>query len=138
MIVGVPKEIKEDETRVGLLPVGVRGALVEAGHDVYFEQESGIGAGVSDEAYMEEGAIVVDTAEEVLAQAEVILRVKEPIGAEFELIRGVQQLQSRETGGFSGPSDRSCFGNGSQVAHAGNQRDVALDEEGLGDCRCGR
>ena len=119
MIVGVPKEIKEDETRVGLLPVGVRGALVEAGHDVYFEQESGIGAGVSDEAYMEEEAIVVDT-------------------AEFELIRGVQQLQSRETGGFSGPSDRSCFGNGSQVAHAGNQRDVALDEEGLGDCRCGR
>ncbi len=86
MIIGVPREIKEDEKRVGLLPFGVR-ALVEAGHDVYFEQEAGIGAGVTDEAYMEEGAIVVDTVDEVFAQADLILKVKEPLDSEFLLIR---------------------------------------------------
>ena len=77
MIIGVPKEIMLDEQRVGLLPVGAR-ALVEAGHTVYIEQGASTGAGVPDEDYMEAGALLVDTADEVFEKAEMIIKVKEP------------------------------------------------------------
>ncbi|PQO44551.1 alanine dehydrogenase [Blastopirellula marina] len=86
MIVGIPKEVKRDEYRVALLPVGAE-EFVRAGHQVIIETDSGIGSGLTDEQYIEAGATVVDTAEEVFAKADMILKVKEPQVEEFALIR---------------------------------------------------
>ncbi|MBT4098764.1 MAG: alanine dehydrogenase [Gemmatimonadetes bacterium] len=86
MIVGVPKEIKTDEDRVGLLPVGAR-TLIEAGHTVLIEAAAGEGAGVPDVDYIEAGASVVATAGEIFAEAELIVKVKEPQTNELGLIR---------------------------------------------------
>ena len=72
MIIGVPSEIKPDEQRVSLLPVGAR-ALVESGHTVYIEQGASTGAGVPDEDYLEAGAMLVDTAAEVFEKAEMVV-----------------------------------------------------------------
>ena len=77
MVVGVPKEIKDHETRVGLTPAGVY-ALREAGHEVLVEQGAGIGSSMSDEEYVEAGAVLVDSAADVWAQADIIVKVKEP------------------------------------------------------------
>ena len=73
MIIGVPSEIKPDEQRVALLPVGVR-VLVESGHTVYIEQGASTGAGVPDEDYLESGAMLVDTAAEVFEKAEMVVK----------------------------------------------------------------
>ena len=86
MIIGVPKETKEDEKRVALLPVGVV-ALTEAGHTVYIEQGASEGPGIPDEDYIEAGALVVDTAEQVFAEADLIVKVKEPQPDEYAMIR---------------------------------------------------
>jgi alanine dehydrogenase len=86
MIVGVPKEVKRDEYRVGILPVGVE-ELVRAGHQVLVERGSGIGSGLADSLYAEQGARLVDSAAEVFAAADMILKVKEPQAAELALIR---------------------------------------------------
>ena len=86
MNVGVPKETKEDEKRVALLPVGAH-ALVESGHTVFVEQGASTGSGVSDDDYIEAGAIVVDTAAEVFSEAELIVKVKEPTTAELAMVR---------------------------------------------------
>ena len=80
-------EIKEDERRVGMLPVGVR-ALVEAGHTILIENAASEGAGVPDVDYIEAGAVLVDTAEEVYAEAELIVKVKEPQSGELALSSG--------------------------------------------------
>src|ERR1700759_3498371 len=89
MIVGVPKEVKRDEYRVGILPVGVE-ELVRAGHEVVFERGAGVGSGLADSVYAEHGANLVDTAAEVFAAADMILKVKEPQPAELALIRSGQ------------------------------------------------
>jgi alanine dehydrogenase len=86
MIVGVPSEIKVDEDRVGLLPVVAR-TLVEAGHTVLVEAGAGVGAGVADVDYIEAGASLVTTADEVFAEAELIVKVKEPQAEELSRIR---------------------------------------------------
>ena len=86
MIIGVPKEIKSDEDRTGLLPVGVR-ALVDAGHTVAVEGSTGLGAGVSDEEYTEAGARLVDAVEEIYQTADLIVKVKEPQASELAMIR---------------------------------------------------
>lgn len=86
MIIGVPKEIKSDEQRIAMLPVGVH-SLVGAGHTVYVENNAGMGAGASNGDYLEAGAILVDTAAEIFAQAEMVVKVKEPQAAELDLIR---------------------------------------------------
>lgn len=86
MIIGVPKEIKADERRVGLLPVGAR-MLVEAGHMVYIEEGAGVGAGAEDAEYEEAGAAVLDSAAEVFDRAEMMVKVKEPQTSEFSMIR---------------------------------------------------
>jgi len=86
MIVGVPKEIKRDEYRVGLLPVGVE-ELTRAGHTVLVEKGAGLGSGLPDQAYVKHGAGMIDHAAEIFAQADMIIKVKEPLPAEFSLLR---------------------------------------------------
>ena len=85
MIVGVPKEIKRDEYRVALLPVGVE-ELVRAGHEVLVEAGAGLGSGIPDERYIEQGAKMVDRPEQLFAEADMIVKVKEPLPAEWPLL----------------------------------------------------
>ncbi len=86
MLVGVPKEIKPDEYRVGILPVGVE-ELTRAGHRVLVESGAGIGSGIADEDYAACGAELVAGPEEIYARADLILKVKEPQPAEIALLR---------------------------------------------------
>ncbi|HEX5443091.1 MAG TPA: alanine dehydrogenase, partial [Pirellulales bacterium] len=91
MIVGVPKEIKRDEYRVALLPVGAE-ELVRAGHRVLVERGAGLGSGLPDEAYRQNGAELVASAVEVFAASDMILKVKEPLEAEWPLLRQGQTI----------------------------------------------
>lgn len=91
MIVGVPKEVKRDEYRVALLPVGAE-ELVAAGHTVLIETNAGAGSGLQDAEYAEAGATIVATADEVFAKADLIVKVKEPLKQEWPLIRPGQTL----------------------------------------------
>ena len=91
MIVGVPREIKQDEYRVALLPVGAE-ELVRSGHRVLFEREAGQGCGLPDELYAECGAEIVENAEAVYGEAELVVKVKEPQVSEFGLLRPGQVL----------------------------------------------
>lgn len=86
MRVGVPKEIKPDEYRVGLMPVGAE-LLVKAGHTVVIESGAGIGSGFPDEAYKKAGATIVASAAEVFRDAEMIVKVKEPQPVEIGQFR---------------------------------------------------
>ncbi len=81
MIVGVPKEIKDHETRVGCVPSMVT-ALHEAGHQVLVETQAGTGSSITDEEYAEAGAAILSTAAEVWQKADLIVKVKEPQPAE--------------------------------------------------------
>src|ERR1044072_4066651 len=82
VIVGLPKEIKANEYRVGLTPAGVR-ALKDAGHDIRVEKNAGGGSGFEDELYRRAGATIVETADEVWANSEMIVKVKEASEAEY-------------------------------------------------------
>ena len=86
MIVGIPKEIKNNENRVGLTPAGVR-ELVKRGHQVYVQATAGENSGFPDAAYTAVGAELLPTIEDVYARAEMIVKVKEPIAPEYKLIR---------------------------------------------------
>ncbi len=91
MIIGVPKEIKPQENRVGLIPASIR-TLVQHGHKVLVQQGAGSGSGLTDEEYIGAGAEIVPTAEEVWARAGLIWKVKEPLAAEYGLLRKDQIL----------------------------------------------
>src|SRR5256885_2119953 len=91
MIVGVPKEIKEQEQRVALLPSAAE-QLIKRGHSVLVEKNAGLGSGYPDEQYKKIGAEIVDLAKDVWAKAEMIVKVKEPLPAEFPLLRKGQIL----------------------------------------------
>jgi len=91
MIIGVPKEIKIQEYRVGLSPEGVD-ALSRQGHTIYVETNAGGGSGFSDEAYINAGASILATAKEVYDIAEMIVKVKEPLAVEYPLIKAGQIL----------------------------------------------
>ncbi|HKG45639.1 MAG TPA: alanine dehydrogenase [Pyrinomonadaceae bacterium] len=91
MIVGLPKEIKDNEYRVGLTPAGVR-ALKDAGHDIRVEVNAGEGSGFDDTLYERAGATMVSSADEVWATAEMIVKVKEPIAPEYPRMREGQLL----------------------------------------------
>jgi alanine dehydrogenase len=91
MIVGVPTEIKRDEYRVAITPAGVR-ELRSHGHEVIVQSRAGEGSAISDEQFAAQGARIVADAAGVFAQAELILKVKEPQSAEVELLRGGQTL----------------------------------------------
>jgi len=91
MIIGVPKEIKEQEQRVALLPSSV-GLLKKRGHPVLVEKKAGLGTGYLDEEYRRAGAEIVDLAQDVFARADMIVKVKEPLPAEFPFLRKGQVL----------------------------------------------
>lgn len=91
MIVGLPKEIKDNEYRVGLTPAGVR-ALNDAGHQVIVEQSAGDGSGFEDSLYQKAGAEILGTADEVWGRADMIVKVKEPIAPEYPRMRENQLL----------------------------------------------
>jgi len=91
MIIGVPKEIKPDEYRVGLVPAGVK-ALREEGHTVYIEAGAGEGSGISDREYEEAGAHILEDPAEVWARADLIIKVKEPLPSEYDRLREGQML----------------------------------------------
>ena len=91
MIVGVPKEIKNNENRVGMTPSGVA-ELVRRGHKVLVQQTAGEASGFSDDEYQEAGAQILQTIEDVYAQADMIVKVKEPIEPEYKLVRKGQVL----------------------------------------------
>jgi alanine dehydrogenase len=91
MKVGTVKEIKRHEYRVGLTPACVK-AYVRRGHEVLVEKDAGVNAGFNNEEYAQNGATVVDTRDEVFAQAEMIVKVKEPLSEEYPLFREGQIL----------------------------------------------
>jgi alanine dehydrogenase len=91
MIIGVPKEIKEQEQRVGLLPSSTN-ELTKKGHSVLVEKNAGLGSGYSDQDYVKAGAEIVEQANDVFARADMIVKVKEPLQAEFPLLRKGQIL----------------------------------------------
>jgi alanine dehydrogenase len=91
MRVGVPKEIKDHEDRVGLVPSSVA-ELVHHGHEVLVERGAGMGAGLGDDQYTAAGARIVDKAEEVFAESEMIVKVKEPLAVERKRLRRGQVL----------------------------------------------
>jgi alanine dehydrogenase len=91
MIVGVPKEIKRDEYRVGLLPVGAE-ELSRAGHRVLVETGAGLGSGLPDDEYLRHGAEIVPSAAEIYGRAEMVIKVKEPQVEERALLRRGQIL----------------------------------------------
>ncbi len=86
MIIGVPKEIKNNENRVALTPAGTQ-ELVKRGHTVYVQNSAGLGSGFSDEEYAKAGAKMIQNAAEIFGLAEMIIKVKEPIEQEYKLIK---------------------------------------------------
>jgi alanine dehydrogenase len=86
MIVGVPKEVKDHEARVGLLPSGVK-ALVEVGHKVLAQAGAGLGSSLSDEEYQEAGAHIVPSAAELWGKSDLVVKVKEPQPSEYDFLR---------------------------------------------------
>ena len=91
MIIGVPKEIKNNENRVALTPAGAA-EMVKNGHIIYIQSTAGMGSGFSDEDYMHAGASILPTITDVYAIAEMIIKVKEPIEMEYNLIKKDQIL----------------------------------------------
>ncbi len=91
MIIGVPKEIKNNENRVAITPAGVK-AFCQSGHQVLIQKSAGIGSGINDQEYSLVGATILESAEEVFQKAEMILKVKEPLAAEYKLLKPQQIL----------------------------------------------
>jgi alanine dehydrogenase len=91
MIIGVPKEIKISENRVGLTEAGVR-QLVKEGHTVLVQKEAGVGSRIPNDAYAQAGARLIDSAKDVYERADMIVKVKEPLPDEYELLRENQVL----------------------------------------------
>ncbi len=91
MIIGVPKEIKISENRVGMTEAGAR-QFVKEGHTVIVEKDAGLGSGISNEQYEKAGAKIIDTKKEVYAKADMIMKVKEPLPDEYELLKENQIL----------------------------------------------
>lgn len=85
MIIGVPREIKNHEARVSLVPAGVK-ALVDSGHKVIVETSAGEGSGISDKEYLKAGAVIRRSAPNIYEEAEMIIKVKEPLPQEYDLL----------------------------------------------------
>lgn len=91
MKIGVPKEIKNNENRVGMTPAGVK-ELVTHGHEIFIQHNAGQGSGFLDEDYVEAGAKILPNIEDIYANGEMIVKVKEPIKPEYKLVRKGQVL----------------------------------------------
>src|SRR3989440_10093248 len=104
MTIGIPKEIKEQEQRVGLLPSTAQ-TLVGHGHTVLVQKNAGVGCGYPDEEYVKAGAQIVESAEEIFQRADMIVKVKEPLPAEWPLLRRRKPYSPRSSpwGGGGGP-----------------------------------
>lgn len=86
MRIAIPTEVKNNEFRVGITPVGVA-ELVAHGHEVFVQKGAGLGSAISDEEYVAQGATIVETAEETWAKGEMVIKVKEPIASEYGFLR---------------------------------------------------
>lgn len=86
MIIGIPKEIKDKEFRVGIVPAGVK-TLTGLGHEVVVEKGAGLGSNIGDEEYKKAGAKIIDSARELYSRAEMIMKVKEPLPDEYDFLR---------------------------------------------------
>ncbi|HHV21425.1 MAG TPA: alanine dehydrogenase [Propionibacterium sp.] len=86
MRIGIPTEVKNNENRVGLTPAGVA-ELTAAGHEILVQSGAGLGSSISDEEYRRQGATLIDDADELWATAEMVLKVKEPVGEEYHRLR---------------------------------------------------
>lgn len=91
MIIGVPKEIKNNEYRVAIVPSGIK-ALIENGHQVMIEQSAGEGAGIADAEFLAAGAAIYSSAEEVFKRSQMIVKVKEPLPQEYKMLQNNQIL----------------------------------------------
>jgi alanine dehydrogenase len=91
MIIGVPREIKDDEYRVAMLPVGAE-ELVRDGHQVLVQAGAGLGSGLADHAYLQAGAELVASADEIFRRSDLVVKVKEPLPPEWPLIRPGQAI----------------------------------------------
>jgi len=91
MVIGVPKEIKNNENRVAITPAGVY-ALVKAGHKVLIERAAGVGSGIADEEYAKAGAAIIASNVEVFERADIVVKVKEPLASEYDLLKEGQTL----------------------------------------------
>jgi alanine dehydrogenase len=89
--IGIPKEIKDNEYRIGMVPAGVH-ALVDAGHEVVVQENAGNGSGIPNEDYVSAGARLVPDAASVWGWADMVVKVKEPVGPEYDLMRPGQTL----------------------------------------------
>jgi len=86
MLIGVPKEIKNNENRVALIPENVK-AFLDKGHTIFVEKNAGVGSGFLDEDYVDAGAVILNTAREVYEKSQMIIKVKEPQPSEYEFLR---------------------------------------------------
>jgi len=91
MIIGIPKEIKNNENRVAITPAGVK-AFCRAGHQVLVQKSAGLGSGIEDIEYNQAGATIIETAKEVFEKADMIIKVKEPLASEYVLLKAGQIL----------------------------------------------
>lgn len=91
MIIGVPKEVKNNEFRVAIVPAGVR-QLTRDGHEVLVEKHAGEGSGIPDDEFVEAGAELIDAPQEIFSRADMVMKVKEPLPSEWEMIRPDQIL----------------------------------------------
>jgi alanine dehydrogenase len=114
MLVGAPKEVKDHEFRVGVTPSGVR-EYVRRGHEVLMQRGAGEGSGFTDPEYAAVGAELADSAEEVFARAGMIVKVKEPVPAEFDLLRPGQLLFTYLHLAADEPLTRALMRNGVQA-----------------------
>lgn len=112
MVIGVPKEIKNNENRVALTPAGVK-ELAKHGHSIYVQATAGNGSGFTDENYEEAGASILPTIEEVYSIAEMIIKVKEPIEPEYKLIKKDQLVFTYFHFASHEPLTRAMMENGS-------------------------
>lgn len=111
MIIGIPKEIKNNENRVAMTPAGVQ-EMTRRGHKVYVQATAGLNSGFTDDAYRAVGAEILPTIEEVYATAEMIVKVKEPIAPEYKLVRAGQLLFTYFHFASSEPLTRAMIDSG--------------------------
>ena len=111
MIIGIPKEIKNNENRVAMTPAGVQ-EMTRRGHKVYMQATAGVNSGFTDDAYRAVGAEILPTIEEVYATAEMIVKVKEPIAPEYKLVRAGQLLFTYFHFASSEPLTRAMIDSG--------------------------
>ena len=86
MKVGIPSEVKNNEFRVGITPVGVH-ELVRRGHEVLIEKGAGLGSTITDDEYVSQGARILDDADDVWGEADMVMKVKEPVAQEYHRLR---------------------------------------------------